>query len=176
MYLEDTLLVLLFIYVAAFLLLGITKGRKYLKTHPPEEARRDYLFHSVEVTLTLAGLAVTALALFIGLGIERLEQFSSMILFFSISFVSLTLSSNFARFPRRFFTYMADILADMGVLAIGCGFLVFFERNINSPSITITYVIFVTVFILLSALDAFKYYRYWLSIECAQQQSSRRKE
>lgn len=161
MRLEDVLLVLLFAYVITFLLLGVSKGRKYLKGYS-KESNKDYLFHSVDVTLTLAGLAITALALFIGLGFEYLERLSSIITFFSISFVVLTLSAMFTRFPRRIYIFIADILADTGMLSIACGFLAFFwyQPQWFLGSILV-YVVFVLVFVILSALDIHKYYRYW---------------
>lgn len=164
--LEDLLLILLFGYAATFFLLGMTKGKKYLKSYPPPEARKDYLFHSIDVTLTLAGLSITALALFISLGIERLDKLSPIILFLSISFVALTLSTNFARFPRRVYTFIADVLADTGILAIGCGFLVFFTHEFQylNPLAWI-FTIFILVFLLLSSLDLYKYYKYWSSID-----------
>jgi hypothetical protein len=160
--LEQWLLILLLAYVLAFALAGLTKGRKYLKTYSSGK-KGEYFFHSVEVTLTLAGLSITSLALFIGLGIDNLNRFSSIILFFSISFVVLALSSNFARFPRRFYTFIADILADVGILAIACGFLVFFVNELSpSYGLILTYGIFIIVFIFLSGLDLYKYYKYWL--------------
>jgi len=170
--LEQWLLVLLFAYILAFVLLGLTKGRKYFKLYSSGK-EVEYFFHSVNVTLTLAGLSVTSLALFIGLGIENLQRFSSIILFFSISFVVLALSSNFARFPRRFYTFIADLFADVGVLAIGCGFLVFFVNELPlSYGLILTYGLFITVFILLSGLDLYKYYKYWSLFEVEKTEKS----
>jgi uncharacterized membrane protein len=144
------------------MLLGLIKGRKYFKSYSDEKTAGDYLFHSVSVTLTLAGLAVTAIALFVGLGLESLEQLSSIILFFSISFVTLALSSNLARFPRRAYSLIGDVLADVGVLSIGCGFLVFFVHTLPlSYGLTLTYSLFIAFFLILSALDFYKYYKYW---------------
>lgn len=150
----------------AFLSLGLTKGRKHLKGYSSPEASKEYLFHSMEIVLTLAGLAITALALFIGFGLPNLEQLSSIILFFSISFTTLTLSSNFTRFPKRIYKFIADILADTGILAIGCGFLVFFEHHLQSQKgLLLLYGVFILVFLLLSSLDFHKYYKYWSSFE-----------
>lgn len=164
--LEQWLLILLLAYVLVFVLLGLTKGRKYLKTYSSEKKVPEYFFHSVEVTLTLAGLSITSLALFVSLGIENLKRFSSIVLFFSISFVVLALSFNFAGFPRRFYTFIADLLADVGMLAIGCGFLVFFVNELPlSYGLILTYGLFITVFIFLSCLDLYKYYKYWSLFE-----------
>lgn len=175
--LEQWLLILLLAYVLAFVLLGLTKGRKYFKSYSSGKESGEYFFHSVEVTLTLAGLSITSLALFIGLGIDHLKRFSSIILFFSISFVMLALSSNFARFPRRFYTFIADILADVGILAIGCGFLVFFVNELSlSYGLILTYGLFIIVFIFLSCFDLYKYYRYWLSFEEREKEKTLNKE
>ena len=148
-------------YVLAFLILGATKGRKYLKGYS-SEASKDYLFHNIDVVLAVAGLSITALALFIGFGLQNLEQLSSIILFFSISFIALTLSAMVSRFPRRVYTFIADVLADTGVLAIGCGFLVFFEQHFLLPNaLLIIYGVFIAVLLVLSSIDFYKYYRYW---------------
>ena len=164
--LEQWLLILLLAYVLIFLSLGLAKGRKYFKSYSSGTESGEYFFHSVEVTLTLAGLSITSLALFVGLGIGNLNRFSSIILFFSISFVVLALSSIFARFSRRFYTFIADTLADVGLLAIGCGFLVFFVEELSlSYGLILTYGLFITAFILLSCLDLHKYYRYWSLFE-----------
>lgn len=151
----------------AFLLLGATKGRKYLKGYSSPEASKEYLFHSVDVVLTLAGLAITALALFIGFGLRNLAQLSSIILFFSISFVALTLSSNLTRFPKRIYKFIADVLADTGILAIGCGFLVFFENQLQLSNglLLLIYGFFIVAFLFLSSLDFHKYYKYWSSFD-----------
>ena len=163
--LEQWLLILILAYVLAFVLLGVTKGREYFKSYSSGK-KVEYLFHSVDVTLTLAGLSITSSALFIGLGVENLGRFSSIILFFSISFVVLALSSNFARFPRRFYTFIADLLADVGILAIGCGFLVFFVNELSlSYGLILIYGLFIAVFVLLSCLDLYKYYKYWSLFE-----------
>jgi hypothetical protein len=162
--LEQLLLILLLAYVLAFALLGFFKGRKYFKSYRSEKERSDYSFHSVDVTLTLAGLSITSLALFIGLGVQNLMRFSSIILFFSISFVVLALSSSLVRFPRRYFSFISDILADVGILAIGCGFLVFFENELpQSHDLILTYGLFITAFVLISCLELYKYYKYWAS-------------
>jgi hypothetical protein len=168
-------------YVLTFVLLGLAKGRKYFKSYSSGTESGEYFFHSVEVTLTLAGLSITSLALFIGLGIENLKRFSSIILFFSISFAVLALSSNFARFSRRFYTFIADILADVGLLAIGCGFLVFFVGELSlSYGLILTYGLFIAVFILLSCFDLHKYYKYWSLFEVKERknkdQSIKKKE
>lgn len=163
MFIEEALLALLFVYVSIFLLLGATKGRKWLKGYSSKSSK--YLFHSVEVVLTLAGLAITALALFIGFGLQNLGQLSSIIQFFSISFVTLTLSAVFVRYPRRVYRFMADILADTGILAIGCGFLAFSGSHLqNYVGIVLTYGTFIVVFVLLSSINFHKYYKYWTSL------------
>lgn len=165
--LEQWLLILLLAYVLSFALLALVKGRKYLKSYPSGKEHDDYFRHSFNVKLTFAGLSATSLALFIGLGLSGLERLSSIILFFSISFVAFVVSSNFARFPRGSYTFIADVLENMGILAIGCGFLVFFEKELPSYELILTYMLFIMVFIFLSSIHFYKFYRYLSSFESA---------
>ena len=72
--LEQWLLILILAYVLAFVLLGVTKGREYFKSYSSGK-KVEYLFHSVDVTLTLAGLSITSLALFIGWGLRTWGDF-----------------------------------------------------------------------------------------------------
>jgi O-antigen/teichoic acid export membrane protein len=154
------------------MLLGLIKGRRYFRSYSDEKT--EYLFHSVNVTLTLAGLAVTAIALFVGLGLENLKQLSSIILFFSMSFVTLALSSSLAKLPRRAYNFIGDVLADMGVLAIGCGFLIFFEHELpSSYALTLTYSLFIAFFLILSLLDLYKYYKYWSVFNDVQEEKTK---
>lgn len=172
--LEQWLLILLLAYVLSFALLGLAKGRQYFKSYSSGKASDEYFLNSVNATLTLAGLSITSLAIFIGLGISNLERFSSIILFFSISFVAFAVSSDIARFRRGFYTFIADVIQNVGILAVGCGFLVFFEKELpSSYGLILTYGLFITVFILLSCLDFYKYYRYWSSFETANKKNNK---
>jgi len=164
MNLESVLLALLSGYVLVFLLFGITEGRKYL-TSPPKTGE-NYLtivFHSEETTLTLAGLAMTALALFVSIQYQQLRTITSMLLFFSMSFSSLTLSSILTHFQtRRLYSYMADVFSNAGLLALGCGFLSFFIEKLGWwNSISLVFLFFVIGFLVLSFLHLYKYHRYW---------------
>jgi hypothetical protein len=162
--LEQWLLILLLGYVLSFALLGLIKGRKYFKSYPTAKGKDNYRLHSFDVKLTLAGLSITSLALFIGLGLSNLERLSSIILFFSIAFVAFVVASDFERFHKGFYTFTADVLENLGILAIGCGFLVFFTKELPlSNGLILTYGFFITVFILLSCLDLYKYWQYWSS-------------
>ena len=143
------------------MLVGLTKGRKYLKSYYSKEAS-EYFFHSVNVALALAGLAITALALFVGFGLENLERVSSITLFFSIAFVSLALSPVFRRFPRKAYWFMSTVLSDVGILAIGCGFLVFFRHELPSfYGLAFVFSLFIVVFLILSFYLLYKYCKYW---------------
>jgi len=144
------------------MLLGLVKGRKYFESHPSVGAPSD----SLNRKLTLAGIAVTALAIFLGLGLSNLERVSSIVLFLSISFVAFVVSSDFVRFPKGSYKYIADILENTGILAIGCGFLVFFEKELpSSYGLIFTFGFFIIVFILLSCVDFYNYSRYWSALE-----------
>jgi hypothetical protein len=88
--------------------------------------------------------------------------------------VAFAVSSDFARFRRGFYTFIAEVLQNMGILAIGCGFLVFFEKELpSSYGLTLTYGLFIIVFILLSCLDFYKYYRYLSSFETASKKNNK---
>jgi len=160
-------LALLFTYIAVFLLLGLTKGREYLKCYSSSsDVSTEYFFHHVNVTLALAGLAITALALFVGFGLENLERVSSITLFFSIAFAALGLSPVFRRFPRRIHTFIGHVLADVGILAIGCGFLVFFRHELPLYyGLTFTYGLFIVVFLVLTLYQLYKFCKIWSLVE-----------
>jgi hypothetical protein len=156
------LLSLLLGYFLVFLLFGIIKGRHELITYSEGEHSIDYSFHSQNFSLTLSGLSVTAIALFVSLNYDSLTDFASIILFFSISFIALALSWNLVRFPRRFHRFVSNILSDIGVLSIGCGFLVFFYKNLGAIiEVTVLYVIFIIAFLALALLELNKYNKYW---------------
>jgi len=166
--LEPVLLVLLVGYVLSFLLLGLTEGRKYL-TSPPKigEEYITSVLHSEDVTLTLAGLAMTALSLFISVRYENLGEITSILLFFSISFSTLILSSCLTHFrTKRLFLYVSDVLSNTGLMAFGCGFLIFFVRIFQwSEGLTLIFTIFVASFLILSLSHLYKYHKYWKILE-----------
>ena len=163
--LEQALLILLLVYVAAFVILGSIKGRRFLLAHSNSPC--EYYFHTVSATLTLAGLAIAVLSLFIGLGKDNLGQLSSIILFFSIAFVAFVISLNLVRFPRRIFIFIADILVDTGIISIGSGFLVFFAHELPLNSgVAIVYAAFIVFSMVLVILELWKYYRFWSAGDC----------
>jgi len=158
--LEGILLILLLGHVLLSLLIGLAKGREYLNGYATGE--KEYRIHSVQVTLTFAGLAMTALALFISVRAENLTEIASILLFFSVSFSIGILSSVFARFPRNWFRYLADVLADTAILAIGCGFLAFCQETFQwSVGLSLVFISFIVVFLFLSLYNLYKYYKYW---------------
>ena len=172
--LESALLVLLFGYMLSFLFLGLIKGKNYLISSPKvEEQFVTSILHSEEVTLTLAGLAMTALALFVSVRYENLAEITSILLYFSISFSSLILSSCLTHFrTRRLFLYISDVLSNVGLMAFGCGFLVFFVRTLEwNGGVTLTFTIFLAGFLTISFLHLYKYYKYWRVLETVDKKS-----
>lgn len=143
--------------------LALVKGRKYFELYALGNDNKDYLFQSQNVSLALSGLSITAIALFVSLKFEALASFSPIILFFSISFVTLALSSNLIRFPKGFYQFVSDVLKDIGVLSIGCGFLVFFWSNLNYSYIElpITFSLFIIAFLIIASLDLRRYNKLW---------------
>ena len=170
--LEGSLTALLLVYVLSAISLGLVKGRKYLGEHPKEEKERDYFFHTEEITLALAGFALTALVLFISLRFENLAEFVAAILFFSIAFSTLTLSYIFMRIrTTRLFPYISNVMMDTGLLAIGCGFFIFFWQKLQwDMGIAIVYIVFISVFLALSLVDFYFYLEYWKEKESEQKQ------
>lgn len=161
--LEKALLILLVVYFLTFMGLALAKGRKYLESYPQGKDNKDYLFQSQNFSLTLSGLSVTAIALIVSLKFDELASFSSIILFFSISFVTLALSWNLIRFPKGFYQFVSGVLSDIGVLSIGCGFLVFFWSYLSFSflEIPITFFLFIVAFLYLSYLDFRRYKKPW---------------
>jgi hypothetical protein len=171
---EELLSVLVLLYIALPLVFGLWKGRKYLLNSP--KIGEDYfafIFHSDDVVLAIAGFSLTALSLFIGLYQESLGKVASILLFFSFSFSLMVLSAAANRFQtRRIFPFVADLLADCGLLGLACGFLVFFWQNLQwLEGIVVIFSVFIALFLLLSILHFYKYYKFW-SLET----DNRRKE
>jgi hypothetical protein len=130
---ESLLLIVIVVYLASAIVWGLAKNWKYLKTIPDEKVGKEYYLHDERIVLTLAGFSLTALSLLISIQSKELAQISSTLLFFSIAFSSLVLSSIFIRAFRflRFFIYLSDVLLNVGLLAFSCGFLVFFADRFS---------------------------------------------
>jgi len=130
---ESLLLGVVAVYLVLAIVWGLAKNWGYLKTTPDENVGKEYYLHNERITLTLAGFSLTALSLLISINSKELVQISSTLLFFSIAFSSLVLSSIFIRAFRfiRFFIYLSDVLLNAGLLAFSCGFLVFFADRFS---------------------------------------------
>jgi hypothetical protein len=161
--LEIALLVLLLAYFLTFIGFALKEGRKYLEAYPQGKSNKDYLFQSQNFSLAMSGLSVTAIALIVSLRFEELASFSSIILFFSISFVTLALSWNLIRFPRGYYQFVSTVLSDIGVLSIGCGFLVFFWSYLSFSffEVPITFLLFIIAFLCVAYLDLKRYRKLW---------------
>jgi uncharacterized membrane protein YccC len=97
-----------------------------------EEKGRTYHLHQERIVLMLAGFSLTALSILIGIQSRELSQISSSLVFFSIAFSSLVMSAVAIRFRiAEFFIYLSDVLLNVGLLAISCGFLVFFADRFS---------------------------------------------
>jgi hypothetical protein len=60
--------------------------------------------------------------------------------------VVFAISLNLSRFTRRIFTFVADVFADVGMLALACGFLVFFAHEMASyPDLELIYGFFIGI-------------------------------
>lgn len=178
---ELLLIILILVYMVLAIVLGLIRGWKYLKSYPDEKLGKEYHRHNERIVLTLAGFSLTALSLFISIQFRELAQISSTLLFFSIAFSALISSSIFIRFRiRKFFLYLSDVLLNVGLLAIGCGFLVFFgDRFSYYDSLTIVFVILVVVLFLVSLVNYFffdKYVKYWQEVIKMSNEESDQKE
>lgn len=128
---EFWLIILIAVYLSIAIGVASYRLRKYLKSHPDEDAGRDYHFQHENVSLTLAGFSLTAIALLVSL-YSNFSTVSPTLAFFSLSFLFLILSPTFLRFRFvNFFVYVADVLFNAGLLSIACGFLVFFGEVVS---------------------------------------------
>lgn len=160
------LLTLILVYMVLAIVVGLVKGWKYLKTAPNEKTGKEYHMHNERIVLTLAGFSLTAISLFVNIQIKELAQISSTLLFFSIAFSALILSSIFIRFRlAQFFIYLSDVLLNVGLLAIGCGFMVFFvDRFSWFDGSTMVFITLVFVLFFVSLVNYFffdRYVKYW---------------
>jgi hypothetical protein len=134
---EISLLLLVMAYLAIAIGIGSYRLNTYLKRHPNEKQGKDYHFQHSNASLTLSGFSLTAIALLItiqysGITDAPLVQsaISPTLTFFSLSFLFLILSPVLLNFRFvNFFVYIADVFFSAGLLAIACGFLVFFGET-----------------------------------------------
>jgi hypothetical protein len=161
--LEISLLVLLITYFLVFMGFALVKGRKYLMSYSIGKDDKNDLFQSQNFSLALSGLSITAIALFVSLKFDAMASFTPIILFFSISFATLAISWNLIRFPRQIYEFLSGVLSDIGVLSIGCGFLVFFWSNLSYSYIELPIVfgLFILSFIIIAILDLRKWNKFW---------------
>jgi hypothetical protein len=139
-------------YPVLAIILGIRKAWSYLtsksnaKTEEQKREERDYLRHKERISLTFAGFSLTALTLFVSIQLRELAQLSSTIFFFSTAFSLLILSYLSSLISRvRFFTYLSDVLLNTSLLAIACGFLIFFGNFLSwNNGSTIIFIILAT--------------------------------
>lgn len=163
---EQLLIILIAVYMILAVVLGLVRGWNYLKSIPDEKVGKEYHWHNERIALILAGFSLTALSLFLSVQFKGLAQISSTLIFFSIAFSVLILSTISIRLRfRKFFVYLSDVLLNAGYLAIGCGFLTFFVDFLSwSDGSTIVFAIFVIVLFFVSLLNYFffdRYTEYW---------------
>lgn len=154
---ETLLLILILVYMVLAIVVGLIRGWKYLKTIPNEETGKEYHLHNERIILTLAGFSLTALSLLISIQSRELAQISSTLFFFSIAFSSLVLSSILIRFRfMQFLIYLSDVLLNVGLLSIGCGFLIFFANRFSwSDGSTIVFMVLVIALLCLTLANYF---------------------
>jgi len=145
---EFWLLLVIAVYFFLAVLWGVRRW-KDMKESPDEKTGKEYHLHQERIVLTLAGFSLTALSILIGIQSRELCQISSILLFFSIAFSSLIMSSVLVRFRiAEFFIYLSDVLLNVGLLAISCGFLVFLADRFSwTDGSTIVFMVLV-VFLL----------------------------
>jgi len=163
---ELTLELLLFVLIAFYVLfasiLAFVGSRKYLADHPDEEIGRAYFQNDERNNLAFAGFSLTALALLVGLQFNKIIPLSTTIQFFSLAFTLIIISYLFVRFRyMNVFVYLSDVLLNAGLLSIGCGFLVFFAKNVSpSDSSTVIFTILVLVLFIASFVNYFFFQKY----------------
>lgn len=166
---ESLLLILILVYMVLAIALGLARGWNYLKGHPNEKAGKEYHRHNESITITLAGFSLTALVFVLSIQFEELARFSSVLLFFSTAFTALILSSILVRFRiRNLFLYLSDVLLNVGLLSIACGFLVFFANVLSLDGSTVIFTILVVFLFIVSLVNYFffdRYTEYWRESE-----------
>jgi len=163
---ELILLVLILVYMVLAIVLGLVRGWNYLKTYSDEKTEKEYHWHNERIVLTLAGFSLTALSLLLSIQFEELAQISSTLFFFSIAFSALILSSISIRLRfRKFSIYLSDVLLNVGLLAIGCGFLVFFAKAFSwYDGSTVVFIFLIVALFVVSLANYFffdRYTKYW---------------
>jgi hypothetical protein len=149
------LLVVITIYFV-FAMLWSVLQRGHMKEAQDEEVGKEYHLNQERIVLMLAGFSLTALSILIGLQSKGQTQISPILVFFSVAFSSLIMSAVIVRFRiAQFFVYLSDVLLNVGLLAISCGFLVFFADTFSwTDGSTIVFMVLVVVLIVFT----FAYY------------------
>lgn len=172
------LVLISFAIVRCAVAVGTKSGRKWFQGIPVEKERERYRQERPN-NLTLAGFALAALTLFLTIGTNPLEPTRQLdvletTFFLSISLVSFIIAAHL--FPiaiSRYFSYVADSLEQLGMLAIGIGLLTFFVNNFNEAlDIQQVYWIFFGVITALGGLEIYFYTRLFNSLKQASASST----
>jgi hypothetical protein len=128
---EFWLICLIVVYVLVATGIGYYRLRKFHREHPGERGK-NYQFTHDSSALTLAGFSITAIAVLVSIGYRNIVYISSTLAFFSLAFLFLILAPTINRLKFiKFFSYIANVFFDAGLLSIACGFLESFGKNVS---------------------------------------------
>lgn len=171
MTIDSLLLIVVTIYFVLAILWGVIRW-KHMKKAQDEREGREYHLHQERIVLMLAGFSLTALSILIGIqSRDPASQISSVVVFFSVAFSSLIMSAVVVRFRiAEFFIYLSDVLLNVGILAISCGFLVFFADRFSwTDGSTIVFMVLVVSLLVFT----FAYYLFYNNILRTEKSSER---
>jgi hypothetical protein len=181
--LDVLLSVILFGYIACFLVIGASKGRAYFRSSPidnkPENIEREVAAfeRSETISQTLAGFSLAALTFIISLSSD-LVNFETLITLFSLSLVFEVAASLFYRHADlRLYKYLGFVFQYAGLLAIIEGFFSFLVDALpNSYSIWLVYISALVLFFWLTTRELRFYLSTWKGWEIREMKRQEKKE
>lgn len=167
MALTDYLGLVLIAYIIPRIILAFyfQKGRTYFKA-PPEEEEKGRLQRERPNNLALAGFSIAALALLLALGTNPQDPTRNVDVidttyYLSISLVCFIIAAYLYPFYlRRYYSYAADSLEQIGLLSVGIAMLLFFVNNFQGiiEIHAVYWVLFVAI-ILITVKEIDLYYK-----------------
>ena len=182
--LDVFLIIILFSYIASFLIAGAIRGRAYLKSSPTDTNISENLAKEIAdyqrsetISHTLAGFALTALTFIISLT-PNLVNFEILIVFFSLSLIfEITSSLFYRRGEPRLYKYLGFVFQYAGLLAVINGFFSFLTEKLpNAESIWIVYISALILFFWLTVAELKLYLSNWKGWEIRSQSKKKNEE
>ena len=147
--------------LAAYALIGVLFGRRYLEGKPSEAKLQSYL-DSANALVTLAGLLVAAISLVVSIQLNNLPAVSAVLTYLSAAFVLAILGAYTVKTfeDRNLYYYFADAAEYSAILSLGLGFFYFFSERLPG-SIAWTFGILVVGVVLIALANLRDYMLSW---------------